>query len=379
MFRTLTTIAICLLVTIATGCDSDPVRTRTPSSSAARAIVTTTDFATGALASVTLNESYSADDAVALIHSQIHSDAVVRVFDGLVYVVNRFQGDNIQILDPANGFALVRQFSVGNGSDPHDIAVISPTKAYVTRYNSTELLIVNPSNGNHTGTIDLSSLSDGDGTPEMDQMAVVGDHLFVTVQRMDRSGFPWVVTDASYVAVVDIAADTLVDVNAGIAGTQPITLASKNPFSTLQLDPATGNLYVACVGDWSAIDAGVEWVSPDGLESGGMILSGVAAGGDITDVEIVSADRGYLIVTDAAFATTLLAFNPQTNSVTDTVYAPGAFTLQDVELAPNGDLFLADRDVTAPGLRVYDATTGVEKTTAPIGVGLPPFDIIFVQ
>ncbi len=375
MLRTLATIATCLLVVLAAGCDSDPVRTRTQSGNVARAVVTTTDFTTGALSTVALDGSNSADAAVA----SIHSDAVVRVFNGLVYVVNRFLGDNIQILDPANGFALVRQFSVGNGSDPHDIAVVSPTKAYVTRYNSTELLIVNPSNGNHTGTVDLSSLSDVDGTPEMDQMALVGNRLFVTIQRMDRRGFPWITTDASYVAVVDVDADTLVDADAATAGIQPISLANKNPFSTLQLDAATGNLYVACVGDWSTIDGGIEWVIPGALASGGTFLSGAAAGGDITDVEIVSADRGYLIVTDASFATTLLAFDPQTKAVVDTVYAPGAFTLQDVELAPNGDLFLADRDFTKPGLRVYNAATGVEKTTAPISVGLPPFDIIFVQ
>ena len=51
-------------------------------------------------------------------------------------------GDNIQILDPENDFSTVRQFSVGAGSDPHDILVLSPTKAYVTRYNTNVIWIV---------------------------------------------------------------------------------------------------------------------------------------------------------------------------------------------------------------------------------------------
>jgi hypothetical protein len=374
MSRVLRALAISLLVLLAAGCEDDPVRSRPPGPIGPQAVVTTTDYTSGALSSVALG-SYAPSAGVA----PTHSDAVVRVFGGLVYVVNRLGdgGDNIQIHDPANNYALVQQFSVDNGSDPHDIAVVHDDKAYVTRYNSTELWIVNPATGDHIGTLDLSSLSDADGTPEMDRMLVVSDHLFVTVQRMDRSGFPWTTTDASYVAVVDTDADSLVDADAATPGIQPIILANKNPYSTLQLDEATDNLYVACVGDWVVGDAGIEWVFPGALASGGTILAGAAAGGDITDVEIVSANRGYAIVTDAAFATTLIAFDPHSGAVVDTVYAPGAFTLQDVEVAPNGDLFLTDRDDLAPGLRVFDAATGVEKTTAPIDVGLPPFDIDF--
>jgi hypothetical protein len=374
MFRALYATAITLLVLLAAGCEDDPVRARKPAPTGAQAVVTTTDFSSGALSSVRL-DNHAASIGVA----PTHSDAVVRVFGGLVYVVNRFGdgGNNIQIHDPADNFALVRQFSVENGSDPHDIAVVSDDKAYVTRYNSTEWWIVNPETGDHIGTVDFSSLSDADGIPEMDRMVVVGNTLFVTVQRMDRSGFPWVTTDASYVAIVDTDVDSLIDADAGTPGTQPITLTNKNPYSTLQVDDVTDNLYVACVGDWGVNDAGVEWVLPGALTSGATILAGAAAAGDITDVEIVSLERGYAIVTDAAFATTLIAFDPQSGAVVDTVYAPGAFTLQDVEAAPDGDLFLTDRDATAPGLRIYDAATGAEKTTAPIDVGLPPFDIDF--
>lgn len=375
MSRVLLAIAMTLLSLSALGCEDDPVRVKAPEPGVARAIVTTTDFSTGALATVTLDGAHVVDAPVA----SIHSDAVVRVFDGLVYVVNRFLGDNIQILDPNDGFALVRQFSVGNGSDPHDILVVSPDKAYVTRYNRTELWVVDPSQGEVIDTIDLSSLADADGTPEMDQLALVGERLFVTVQRMDTGGFPWVTTDASYVVVIDTESDSFVDADAVAAGVQPVTLAHKNPYSTLQTDVASGNLYVACVGDWGVIDGGIEWVDSGALASAGTILTGADVGGDITDVEIVSAERGYLIVTDAAFATSLIAFDPRTGAVVDTVYAPGTFTLPDVELAPGGDLFLADRAPTAPGLRVYDAATGVAKTSAPIDVGLPPFAIAFTE
>jgi hypothetical protein len=369
ILRSCVTVALLALLF---GCDDDPVQVQT-AGDGPQAIVTTTDYSTGALSSVDLTGSHRAHVNVA----SIHSDAVVRVFDDAVYVVNRYLGDNIQILDPSDGFSVVRQFSVGNGSDPHDIAVASPTRAYVPRYNETDLWIVDPSTGAHTGSIDLSALADGDGIPEMDQVLLDDGMLFVTIQRANRGQIPWSPAGDSYVAVIDVAADTLLDTDAVTPGVQPITLPAANPFSTLQRDAATGNLYVAGVGEWGLADAGVSWVSPASLAGAGMSLAGVDAGGDITDVEIVSATRGYAIVTNDLFETTLLAFDPASGAVTDTVYAPGTFSLQDAEVSAGGDLYVADRSPTAPGIRIYDAATGTEKTAAPIDVGLPPFNIAF--
>jgi hypothetical protein len=355
-------------------CDTDPARVH-GTVAGPYAVVTTTDFSTGTLAAVALDGSYRTDESVA----PICSDAVVRSYGGLVYVVNRLTCDNIQILDPGDGFALVGQFSVGNGSDPHDIVVVGDDKAYVTRYNTTELWVVDPTTGAHTGTIDMGTLADADGIPEMDQMAVAGGRLFVTLQRVDRNSAGWDPTDASFLAVVDLEADTLLDADAATPGKQPVALTHKNPFSTLKTHPVTGDLYVACVGAWGGTDGGVDAVDPVTLAPTGVLLSGVAAQGDITDVEVVSADRGYAIFTDASFYTVLVAFDPQSGAVTDTVYAPGDFVLQDVELAPTGDIFVADRTPTAPGLRVYDAATGVARRAVPVDVGLPPFSITFTE
>jgi len=368
------TAAALLAAALAAGCDDDPVRVKNVAGGP-WAVVTTTDFATGALSAVSLDGSHRPYPNVA----SICSDAVVRSRGGLVYVVNRFTCDNIQILDARRGFAPVRQFSVGNGSDPHDIVVVGDHKAYVTRYNETDLWIVDPSTGGYTGSIDLGAFADADGIPEMDQMAMVGNRLFVTLQRVDRSTAGGGPTDASYLAVVDTDADTLLDADATTPGTQAITLGHKNPFSTLQVHPVTGDLYVACVGSWGGSDGGVDAADPATLAAAGTLLAGAAVQGDITDVEVVSADRGYAIFTDAAFSNVLVAFDPGTGAVTDTLYAPGAFVLQDVELSPTGELFLTDRTPTAPGLRVYDAMTGVAKTAVPIDVGLPPFSITFTD
>lgn len=335
------------------------------------AFVTTTDYITGNCATVACEPPHAASCNL----RALHSDAVSRYFEPYVYVVNRKGGDNIQILDPANGFSTVRQFSVGAGSDPHDILVLSPTKAYVTRYETNSIWIVDPSVGLQTGSIDLSALADADGIAEIDMMCRVGGRVFVTVQRLDRNY--WGPSGASYVAVIDAQTDALVDADPSTPGTQPIALTGANPYSDIQLDPYTGRLYVACAGFWGLRDGGVEVIDPAALESEGFVFLESAAQGDLLDVEIDSDQRGFAIIMDAAFHTVLIAFNAGTGAKTETLYAPGAYVLQDIEVSPGKELFLADRTPTQPGIRIYDIATDDEVTAAPIDVCLPPFDICF--
>lgn len=336
------------------------------------AFITTSDYFTGSSSTISLDGSHAVVQDVA----SVYSDAVARYHNGLFYVVNREGADNIQILDPSDNFSTVRQFSVGSSSNPTDIVVISGTKAYVTRYDSTELWIVNPSTGTKTGAIDMSGFADSDGIPEMDQMCLFGDFLFITIQRIDRDNY-WVPVGTSYIAVVDVAADTLVDTDLFTPGLQAITLTKTNPWSSLQLNPYTGMLYVSCVGYWGLQDGGVEIIDPILFQSEGIMMTESTAGGDIFDVEIVGPEKGYLIIVDASFYQELLSFNPVTGSIINTIYSPGDYVLNDIELAPTGELYLADRKPTNPGIRLYNIATDTEITTNPIDVGLPPVDITF--
>ncbi len=357
-------IALAVLVALAAASAAHPAL-------AQRAFVTTTDYSTGSLSAIDL-----ATKTPTLDVASIHSDATVRWFDGLVYVINRLGQDNVLRLDPDAGFAVVNQFSTGNGSNPHDVAVTAPDACWVTRYETVDLWKMNPATGAHTATVDLSALADADGIPEMDAMTAVNGRLFVTVQRLDRNTF-FSPTAASYLAVVDLSADTLLDTDAATPGVQPVTLAATNPFSEIRLDPFSGDLVVSEVGFFGALDGGVEAIDPATFQSHGFVLTESAAGGDILDVVIASPTSGWAIVSTPSFTTELIRFDPSTGTKLGTVYAPGAYVLQDIERGPDGRIYLADRTATAPGIRCYDATTGAEETTAPIATGLPPFDIAF--
>ena len=158
----------------------------------------------------------------------VHSDAVVRYQDGRIYVINRLGQDNIIALDAADPRTPLIQFSVGNGTNPQDIEIVAPDKAYVALYERSELLVVDPRSGAVRGRIDLSAFADGDGLPEVARMVRIGSRLYLSCQRLDRNG-TWGPTDDSFLAVIDIESDALIDTDPARDGVQGIRLSSPNP------------------------------------------------------------------------------------------------------------------------------------------------------
>jgi DNA-binding beta-propeller fold protein YncE len=339
----------------------------------ASAFVLTTDFATGSFAVFPLQQP----ESVARNLERIHSDAVARAHGGLVYVVNRLGGDNVQAVDPAAGFATRWQCSVGNGSNPHDIVFAAPDKAYVTRYERPELLIVDPTVGPdcagfERGTVDLPALADADGLPEMDQALIVDGRLFVTVQRLERRNF-FRPSDRSLLAVIDVATDQLVD---------SVTLTGTNPFSEsagLAVDARTGKIAITEVGEFGRIgDGGIELVDPRTLRAEGFLVGESDLGGNVTDFVLLDAHHAYAILLDPSAVSSVVRFDPTTRQVTASLVTAQEF-LVDLEVGPDGDrLYLTDRTLRRPGIRIFAVADDRELTASPIDTGLPPFDIVFI-
>ena len=156
-----------------------------------QAIITTTDYSSGSFSSLDLNTNTATND-----HLTIHSDATVRTYRDKVYIINRLGQDNVIVLNRSDLKTPLMQYSTGNGSNPHDMAFVSEEKAYISRYERTQVLIVNPVTGDSLGAVDLSAFADADGLPEVSQLALYDNHLFVACQRLDRDN-GWVPTDVS--------------------------------------------------------------------------------------------------------------------------------------------------------------------------------------
>jgi len=342
-----------------------------PPASAAetRAFVFATDYTTGSLSFADLAPRAAHCDLV-----PVNSDASLRFYGGLLYVVNRLGGDNVQVVDPVS-HATLRQFSVGNGSNPHDIAFASPTKAYVTRYDTSDLWIVNPATGAHTGTIALAALADADGIPEMDRMIMVGPLLFVSLERLDRNHL-YAPTDSALVAVVDTRADTLVDCDPAHPGTQAILLQLRNPFTAFQFDPATSRLLIGCAGVFGVLDGGVERIDPVNLRSGGIAITEAALGGDVDGVAWGDAAKSWAIVADASGNTKLVSWSAATGTVLATIWNPGGYVLTDAERDDRGEVWVCNASSTSPAVRVFSATTDLQLGT-DFSCALPPTSLTF--
>jgi hypothetical protein len=345
------------------------------------AFVITTDYYSAAYYStIEALPPRSADVSIA----SVNTDAVAHYDqnEDMVFVVNRYLADNIQIVDPGSGFSTTGQYSVGNGSNPHDIRLASSTKAYVTRYEWKTLLICDPYTGDSLGVIDLSTLADADGIPEMDRMEIVGDRLFVTLNSIDR--LTWLPAGPGKIAVIDVAADTLVDVDPGTVGVQPIVLSLPNPYTELRYDRCRGELYIGCLGRWGVTDGGVEVIDPVTLESRGVVTTEAQLAGDVSDVILSPGSEGYAVVMDSLpwpdnYAR-LTSFDRTSGEIVDTLYIQTAgqgASLASIELSRQGELYLCDRDATLPRVRIYDTPADTLITT--VDVGVPPYDIALVQ
>ncbi|HLK10917.1 MAG TPA: hypothetical protein VKW76_06015 [Candidatus Binatia bacterium] len=342
-----------------------------PQASAGRAVVVTTDFETGELATVGVRRHGVGHPA-----TPIYSDAVVRAAGGLAYVVNRLGGDNLEVLDPTRGFASVLQCSTGVGSNPHDVAVVGPHKAYVTRFNRPELWIVDPGApascaGFFRGAIDLGPYAAANGIPDMDQTAVVGDRLFVSLEELDRDR-QFAPAGRSVLVVIDTTTDQVIG---------RVVLSGTNSFSAspaIRRDPTTGALLLAEVGNiYKTGDGGIERVDPATLTAEGFFVTETELGGNVTDFVMVSATKAYALLLDDSLRNELVAFDPSRGAVTRRMFASPQY-LSAIELAPDGTLWLADRTLGASGIRIFDTIADRQRTRAPIATGLPPFAMAFV-
>lgn len=329
----------------------------------------TTDFSTGSLTSLGLTPPWNADLDVA----SICPDAVARSYRGLLYVVNRFGCDNIQVIDPAQDYATIREFSVGSGSNPQDIAFESPTRAFVSRYDRPTLLAVNPSTGAILDSLSLAPYADADGLPEMHRLFLQGRYLYVEVQRLDRNnGFEPVAP--SYLVVIDTQTWTIVDTDDEAPGVNPIALTGLNPTGPMEIDLITGQLLVPVSGSFFDLDGGIERVDLEEWESTGFLVTEATLGGSLLQYTQGSTQRSFAIVSDASFATCLVAYHPIQGTRLQTIYCTDGFDLADCEVSEEGWLYLADRSFIDPGVRVFNLNGQPQGDVIP--TGLPPFDLV---
>ena len=129
-------------------------------------------------------------------------------------------------------------------------------------------------------------------------------------------------------------------------------------------------------------DGGIEAIDPrTNTVEAGFVIDEATIGGDITHFQIVSATKGFAIVTDASFNNALVSFDPTTGQKLATLLGPSSAFLPHFAINSLGELYLALAGATTPtqGVKIFNTVTNADLTALPLNVGLPPNFVLFIE
>lgn len=326
--------------------------------------------------------------------SDLGLDAYGRYF----YVIERATGENITKYAIDNPKVPIWQFSARDDADtvasvnPHSIVFASPTKAYLMRNNTSVAWIINPEAKDvaefKTGTLDLSAYNDQDELgPEMTAGVVVGNKLFILMQRLNQND-SWIPNEA-YVAVFDTTTDQEITTSSS-TGMKGILLPVKNP-SAITYEPVSGMIYVLGQGkfesSWSGTQAeysgGIATIDPDTYETILLLDDGDDTAhpyGNFSGMTILSLEKGYFVGYAGWGDNTLYEFNPSTGEVIGVVNDHlQNKNIAGMEAGAAGDdngLLWVTNSTDAEIVIIDPADNSIDET---IGTNLNPKKIVFVS
>jgi DNA-binding beta-propeller fold protein YncE len=207
-----------------------------------------------------------------------------------------------------------------------------------------------------------------DHLPRPDQILLHDGLLYVTLQDVNRSFTEFL---NGRVAIIDPASRTVTGV---------IDLHGQNPFESLEYSSETGRIYVGLAGIFPGLKAqsltgGVEAIDPASGLSTGLVVDDDDLGGNVSGMAIVSATRGYAVVTDLSFRNYLKGFDPETGVVTGTVLE--TTDRLSAIVADDGWLLVAVGSFVDPRLLVLDGAT--LRLLASLSLRLPPQSVTVMK
>jgi len=315
---------------------------------------------------VSVDESELSYDIVNGFAGQDLSDIKATTYGNNFYRLGSSSQDNLTKYSFDNPGLVEWQFSINSegetGSNPHDLVFISETKAYVIRYGSSSILIINPSvsandeDNFQVGEIDLSAY-DVDGIPNMHRGVIHNDILYVVVQALDSSYTP---RDA-YLTAIDTKTDK--EISIGSNTLKGLALTVRNP---IDLDLLGDDLYVSAIGRYGSSDptsprdpeytGGIEKINLGDYTSQLLVDDGSATThpfGQINGLALVSDTIGYFIGYDGWKDNSLYRFNPSTGNVEATALSGFSHVnIMTIEASPEGELWVGIGDDVTPKIQV---------------------------
>lgn len=368
----------------------EPTPEATPEPGVETAFLFATDFASsGQLLTSGISDPTTIDNSGV---AGLGSSAIVRIFDGLVYVLHDgfsvASSDNVQILDPANQFATVNQWSTGNGTNPQDLVVIG-NRATISLYNPeqdsesvdangnpADLIVMNLDTGEITDRISFfdSLNDDGSRLGRAAAMVLADDLLYVCLQDLEAD---FSHNAAGKIGVIDTDTNEIADV---------ITLQGRNPVDIVY-SPTEERLLVALQAPFDFALGNFDTSLPfGGIESIALLEDNRTAlipdeelGGYVERLAIVS-DRVFAVVSEMdpvtfSFSSDVMVLQDD-DEIADgaSVFVSGSTDVRDIATDSLERLWISRRSINAndglasdPQVDVFDTDSG-----AQIGTSLVP-------
>lgn len=300
------------------------------------------------------------------------AEARVRQFGDRLFVTDT--GAGLLVVYDLPSFSVSRRIEFGKSVRPIDTLLLDADTALVTDDAQGVLWLVNIGTGTVSESLDLSSLADADGNPDLAMMESIDGRIYVQVQRLAGAAQPRH-SDAPLLAVLDVDAGTRERV--ALRGT--IALQGDRPFFRMSANSANDRLWVsACgnIGDFGSERRGIEEVDLVQRISLGFIAT--EATSDVSAFVRVDDHTGYLVAhTNFPISTHLRRFRR------------GEPT-QEIHMSPNGPLmniaydpvtsriFYPSSSANSTGVLVFEAATATQLAPL-IDVGGSPFDLLVIR
>lgn len=328
----------------------------------------------GSIATVGMNNPHPTQTSLAITDS---SDVVLRSFNNQLFVINRGPASTIQVIDP-DSLEILGNYSVEPSSNPHDL-VVANGQAFITRYDSNladenkdDLWVVNPTSGTLITSINLKPFTtdDGERLARADQMALVGNFLYVLMQDLSAD---FKATTNGKVAVIDTVTNSVVQ-TIELVGRNPTGIAYQAELNRLFITN-TGVYEAGFVVDVNTTYGGIEVINPDTNETLGILIDDRDFGGELSSIVLVSKSLGLVTVQ----AKTVASFNPQNLNVIQTsLYTSSSGFIPELLADKNGLLWIPERNSRDDGMVVIDPTNGA-LMGGPFAVGALPASMTLIR
>lgn len=350
------------------GCAEPPTGSTPEALDAPAVVMTTTDFATGAVTVLDL--------ASGVVHADValaSPDAIPFVNAGLIYILNRYMYDYITVLDPAQGFSIVAEHGLslaGESSvNPHGLAFDAQGLAWISMYGTNEVQVhdlMAATGASRVDVVDTSALADADGLAEVEALVAREGRMWLLSHPVDRLA-GWSSAGPEQLVEVDVVTRTLLDRDPSLDGVQGIELPCTWARQVRPHPLDDSRILVLCEGVVD-VDLAAEswswWIAPDRFPHA-----------DAGDHLLPQA-----LAVDASGRTALASYDPEYEQVgiweLDAELDPRLILdgVQSVERAlelHEGTLWIGDRDVNGSGL--LGVTWDGVITQSLRDTGLPPY------